>query len=106
MFGYPAGFVGGNMFAGLHQENLVIRLDATARAELLAVPGASIFEPMPGRQMKEYVVAPPSVIADVAALRRWLLCAFAHAAALPEKVKKPRSTKSPKPKKSAAKPNR
>ena len=25
MFGYPCAFTGGNMFTGLHQENLIVR---------------------------------------------------------------------------------
>ena len=37
MFGYPAGFVNGNMFMGLHQENMVLRLPDGPRAELLAM---------------------------------------------------------------------
>ena len=28
MFGYPAAFVNGNMFAGLHEARFVLRLDA------------------------------------------------------------------------------
>ena len=45
MFGYPAGFVNGNMFMGLHQENMVLRLPDGPRAELLAIEGAATFEP-------------------------------------------------------------
>jgi len=45
MFGYPAGFVNGNMFMGLHQENLVLRLPDGPRAELLGMEGAATFEP-------------------------------------------------------------
>jgi hypothetical protein len=26
MFGYPCAFVGGNLFTGLHQENVIVRL--------------------------------------------------------------------------------
>ena len=60
MFGYPCAFVNRNMFTGLHEENLVVRLDADARAELLRVKGARAFEPMPGRVMREYVAVPPA----------------------------------------------
>jgi hypothetical protein len=35
MFGYPTGFVNGNMFMGLHQHNMVLRLPEGPRAELL-----------------------------------------------------------------------
>ena len=45
IFGYPAGFVNGNMFMGLHQENLVLRLPDGPRAELLGMEGAATVEP-------------------------------------------------------------
>ena len=45
-------------------------------------------EPMPGRVMREYVVAPQKFAAKKAELKRWLERAVAHAAALPTKAKK------------------
>ena len=48
MFGFPAGFIHGNMFMGLHQENMILRLSEESRTELLAIEGAKLFEPMPG----------------------------------------------------------
>jgi TfoX/Sxy family transcriptional regulator of competence genes len=72
MFGYPAVFVNGNMFAGLHEERLVIRLPDAERAEFMALPGAVPFEPMPGRPMKEYVVAPAALLGNPEGLRAWL----------------------------------
>ncbi|MCW3044661.1 MAG: hypothetical protein JWL57_2819 [Actinobacteria bacterium] len=45
MFGYPAGFVNGNMFMGLHQHNMVLRLPDGPRAELLAMEGAAARRP-------------------------------------------------------------
>jgi TfoX/Sxy family transcriptional regulator of competence genes len=88
MFGYPCAFVGGNMFIGLHQENMVLRLSEGDREKYLAQPGATIFEPMPGRAMREYVVATPALLADRAALARWVGRAFSYAASLPVKAKK------------------
>ena len=58
MFGYPAAFVGGNLTAGLHQENVMVRLPEAEREERLA-DGWSLFSPMPGRPMREYVAMPP-----------------------------------------------
>src|SRR5262245_5546954 len=87
MFGYPAGFVGGNMFMGLWQQHLVLRLGDKERAKFLALDGAAQFEPMPGRPMKEYVIAPPSMVARASSLRPWVAKALAHAAALPAKKK-------------------
>ena len=36
MFGYPAAFVNGNFFAGLHEENVVMRPKAAKLGPLLA----------------------------------------------------------------------
>src|SRR5215475_11149237 len=48
MFGYPAAFVNGNMFAGLHQEDVLIRLPEGERSVLLEC-GGRVWEPTPGR---------------------------------------------------------
>ena len=57
MFGYPALFLRGNMFAGTFGPKIVVRLGEAERAKA-ARGGATPFEPMPGRAMKEYVVLP------------------------------------------------
>jgi Regulator of competence-specific genes len=85
MFGYPAVFVRGNMFAGLHEDRLVMRLPEAERAEFMALPGAVPFEPMPGRPMKEYVVAPAALLGDPDALRGWLDRSLRYAVTLPPK---------------------
>src|SRR5690348_3631491 len=72
MFGYPAAFVNGNMFAGLHTSNMVVRLPEAPLREFLALDGAKPFEPMPGRPMKGYAVVPPALLADKPALSAWL----------------------------------
>ena len=99
MFGYPAGFVNGNMFTALHQEDWMVRLSEPDRSALLAFPGARLFEPMPGRPMKDYVLLPPPVIADRRALGEWLAKALAYAGRLPPKASTARRT----PRKTAAK---
>ena len=88
MFGYPAAFVNGNMFAGLHQSNVVLRLPEPQLAEFMAAGGAP-FEPMAGRPMKGYAIAPEKLLADKPALSRWLERSFESAAAMPAKEKKP-----------------
>jgi hypothetical protein len=55
MFGYPASFVHGNMFAGLHEDRFVLRLGEEHLAEAMRA-GARAFEPMPGRPMKGWCV--------------------------------------------------
>jgi hypothetical protein len=86
MFGYPAACVHGNMFAGLHRDGLVLRLDADAREAAIARAGAKPFTAMGGRVMREWVIAPPSLLATDAELRHWIAKAFEHAAALPPKT--------------------
>lgn len=90
MFGMPAAFVNGNMFAGLFEENLLVRLDEAGRAELEAA-GGSEFAPM-GRPMKEYRTVPPALVADDAAVTRWIERALAFASAMPLKQPKPGKT--------------
>ena len=72
MFGEVAGFVNGNLVTGLHAGRWFVRLTGDARTEALALPGASRFEPMPGRPMGDYIVLPPAILADEAALEAWL----------------------------------
>lgn len=90
MFGFPAAFIGGNMTAGVHQESVMVRLPDAEREERIAA-GWSLFEPMPGRPMREYVALPPDVVADVDAMREWIERAAAHVRTLPPKA--PKATK-------------
>lgn len=92
MFGCPAYFTGGNLFAGVWQETWMLRLSEDERAEVTAAGGRP-FEPMPGRKMREYVALPADVIADRDAAAAWVRKAAAYAASLPPKQKKPRKTK-------------
>jgi TfoX/Sxy family transcriptional regulator of competence genes len=100
MFGYPAGFVNGNMFMSLFQDDLILRLPESLREEFLKVDGAKIFEPMPGRPMREYVAVPPHVMADKKKLASWVSRALDYGASL-----KPKSRAS-NPKKAGTKVNR
>ncbi len=101
MFGFPAAFVNGNMFMGLHQEDMILRLPEDARAELLKIEGAHIFEPMPGRPMREYVVVPPVLLKDRVKLAAWAERALEYGSSLPPKSKKAPARKSGAAKKSA-----
>ena len=92
MFGYPAAFVAGNMAAGLHQDTVMVRLPERERTERLS-EGWSLFEPMPGRPMREYVALPAEVFDDPEATRRWIERAAVYTASLPPKVAKPRKRK-------------
>jgi TfoX/Sxy family transcriptional regulator of competence genes len=88
MFGCPCAFVGGNMFCGLHEQRLFVRLSEAKRESLLGAPGAARFEPTKGRVMREYVVVPPAMLRDRAALRRWIREGFLYAGSLPPKPSK------------------
>lgn len=88
MFGYPACFVNGNMASGLHGASLIVRLAGEDRGRLLQEEGASLFEPMAGRPMKEYVVVPERFLADEAALEEWIANAVAYVSTLPPKDEK------------------
>lgn len=92
VFGFPCGFVNGNMFTGLHADTMFVRLPQELRGRLLAVEGAHLLEPMPGRAMREYVVLPDSILRDDEQLRQWIEMSFSCALALPPKATKARAT--------------
>ncbi len=89
MFGCPAYWVGGNLFAGVWQDSLMVRLPEVERRQALE-RGAALFEPMEGRPMKEYVVLPPAELEDPAALAGRVRQAAEYAASLPPKTPKKR----------------
>jgi TfoX/Sxy family transcriptional regulator of competence genes len=88
MFGFPCAFVNGNMFAGLFQTGLFLRLSETEREEFLRLKGASRFEPLPGRVMREYVTAPADMARQPKVVAEWLRKAFVYGSFLPAKVMK------------------
>jgi TfoX/Sxy family transcriptional regulator of competence genes len=92
MFGYPCCFVGGHMFMGLYQDRMVLRLTPEDREALMA-KGGVVFEPMPGRPMKEYVTVPPSVLESQAALLEWVGRSLTYGLSLPPKSKEPKTAK-------------
>ena len=88
MFGYPAAFVGGNFFAGLHEENVVMRLPSPLREKLSDMAAARAFDPMGnGKGMKDWFVVPPSVTGDAKKLSALLDKALPLVSSLPAKKK-------------------
>jgi TfoX/Sxy family transcriptional regulator of competence genes len=85
MFGNVAAFVNGNMFAGLHGNDLFVRLPEDVRTDLIAQGIGQPFQPMPGRPMREYVVLPSEWHATPDRLREWMDRAMQGTAALPPK---------------------
>ncbi len=88
MFGNLSGFVNGNMFMGLLGNDLFLRLSEKEREELLKVKGASVFEPIKGRPMKEYVVIPKAWRDQQGLLNAWVSRSLEWAKKLPEKPNK------------------
>jgi TfoX/Sxy family transcriptional regulator of competence genes len=85
MFGYPAVFVNGNMFAGLVRDRMILRLGEADRATFLALRGTKPFVAMRDRVMKQWVVVPPALLKSDATLTSWLRRALAQGRSLPPK---------------------
>jgi TfoX/Sxy family transcriptional regulator of competence genes len=88
MFGYPACFVNGHMFMGLHEEDMILRLSEKDRTAALAVEGSRLFEPTTGQPMKGYVALAPSVLTNREEVKEWVARALAYGDALPKKASK------------------
>lgn len=93
MFGYPCAFVNGNMFMGLHQEDMILRLPEQDQAVLFAMEGGGPFAPMEGRVMREYAKVPPAVLDDEAVLSEWVGRSLRFVSTMPPKEKKPRKSR-------------
>jgi TfoX/Sxy family transcriptional regulator of competence genes len=93
MFGYPAAFVNGNMFAGVFQDAVFARLPADRWQSLERDHGARAFEPMRGRPMKDYLQLPDDIVSNESELADALMAAWRHTASLPPKIKKPKAAK-------------
>ena len=89
MFGYPAYFVNGNMFTGIHGDKLFLRLSDSDGVNIMKdCKGVSAFEPMPGRAMKGYVVLPKPIYSDDKLFGEWLNKSINYASSLPPKHEK------------------
>lgn len=108
MFGGLAAKVNGRIFAGLFGRSTMLLLPEPDRSAVLALEGASVFDPMgDGRARSEKVMLPERMMDDTVELRRWIARAFDAAAALPAKAPKQagasKSAKSPAKKQATAK---
>ncbi len=100
MFGYSCAFAKGNMFVGLHEAGMILRLPEEQREEFLRLKGSKQFEPIPGRVMREYVLVPKVLLDSPERLRAWVEKSLTYVSSLPAKPKKgtgggkrPRKTK-------------
>jgi TfoX/Sxy family transcriptional regulator of competence genes len=86
MFGSPTFFINNNMFAGVHEDTVILRLADEDRAALYAAhKEASPFTPMPSRPMKEYAALPESLCKNAAVFNDLLDRSFKYALTLPAK---------------------
>ncbi len=86
MFGYPAYFINNNMFTGVFQDSIIIRLDTESLERLLSVhEKIKRFEPMKGRVMKEYLELPKSVYSNKSVLKKLITISYEYSGSLPAK---------------------
>jgi TfoX/Sxy family transcriptional regulator of competence genes len=91
MFGSTVYFANDQMFIGVHEDHIFLRLSESGRkALLLAYHNVTQFEPMAGRPMREYMIIPPELYNDREALGRWIEQSMDHVMSMPAKVKKDR----------------
>lgn len=93
MFGYPACFVNGHFFVGLHNENAIVRLPGELKDRFPDLAGAAHFDPMgTGKGMKDWWLLPASIADDAQKLQAFFAATFVDVCALPPKA--PKSIKS------------
>ncbi len=93
MFGCPCAFVNGNMFAGLHEDRLMVRVPDEAAAHPAVIMG---------KTMKEYALLPGAVGLSAKAFADWIERGYRYTRGLPPKVAKAaKATKAPKASKAA-----
>ncbi len=84
MFGGVAFLLNGNMCVGLHDGELIVRVDPKKTGEALAEPHTRIFD-MTGRPMKGWILVKSSGVASEDALAKWVSVGVSYAASLPAK---------------------
>lgn len=90
MFGYPACFVNGNFFAGMHNDSYVVRLPGGLREKFAALASAEVFDPMgTGKGMKDWWLIPAQVSDSEAALTELLAGTFDEVINLPPRSQRP-----------------
>jgi TfoX/Sxy family transcriptional regulator of competence genes len=92
MFGCPCAFIHGNLFAGVHEQRLFLRLPSEAALRP--------FSPM-GAASKSYAAIEDALDCEPREFREWIARAFAYTQALPPKVKQVRPAAKVAPKKAA-----
>jgi TfoX/Sxy family transcriptional regulator of competence genes len=88
MFGYPAYFINGNMFAGVFSDKLILRLseEDIEKAKKISKEIAP-FEPMQGRPMKGYIALTKQLYMNDSIFNELLYQSIKYASTLPPKHK-------------------
>ena len=84
-FGSPSAMIDGKMFAGLHNDKMILRL---SEQDAAAMPGGKPFEPMPGRAMRGWVVVAPRILGSPRELNAWMEKAMKWTRGMPAKKAK------------------
>jgi TfoX/Sxy family transcriptional regulator of competence genes len=97
MFGSPTFFVNNNMFAGVFEDTVILRLSEKDRlAAYSEYDEVRPFTPMAGRPMKEYAAFPESITSNKEVFGEWLGRSYRYAASLapkePRRAKKRNKT--------------
>lgn len=97
MFGYPACFVNGYFFVGMHNDNMVVRLPGDLKSKFPELARAEIFDPMgTGKGMKDWWIIPRTITRDDARLADFFEATFAEVRQLPPKAAKSAAAKKAK----------
>ena len=86
MFGGTCFMLGGNMLAGSHKDELLVRVGKEAHASALARPHSRPME-MRGRVSEGFIFVAPKGFSHDEDLQAWLALARAYVATLPSKDK-------------------
>jgi TfoX/Sxy family transcriptional regulator of competence genes len=92
MFGGIMGYAQGRPFASLSNVGLALKLSPAAQAQMLAEGGERLRYGPDDPPSKSYVVAPPALLEDAAALGIWISRSLAE---LPAARPRPRATRRP-----------
>lgn len=89
MFGASVYTANGNMFAGIHGDNIFVRLSESDRKEITAkYEAVKPFEPVRGHTMREYVTLPEALYKNENTFQGWLKRAYEYALSLAPKERK------------------
>jgi len=88
MFGYPVCYVNGNMFCGLYEDRIILRLSSKEKEKALS--DKELFGPFEsmGKIMKQYVTIIDPLSKDKKFIASWLNKSFEYTRSLPPRRKK------------------